>query len=92
MQAPRTLSDLVTRRTEPEAFARRQASAESVVAHAGAKGPDGPAAYESEVFNFLLKNKVRLGIQNVRDSRIASSTASLCSRMARDCPSRSSCE
>jgi hypothetical protein len=65
MGAPRTLSDLITRRIDPEAFARRQPSAETLVAPARPKGPDGPAAYESEVFNFLLKNKTRLGIQDV---------------------------
>jgi hypothetical protein len=65
MQGPRTLSDLITRRIDPEAFARRQPSAEVVVAPARLKGPDGPAAYENEVFNFLLKHKARLGIQDV---------------------------
>jgi hypothetical protein len=65
MQTPRTLSDLITRRIDPEAFARRQPSAEAVVVPARLKGLDGPAAYESEVFNFLLKNKAALGIQDV---------------------------
>ena len=65
MQGPRTLSDLITRRIDPEAFARRQASAEALVASARPKGPDGPTAYESEVLDFLLKNKARLGIQDV---------------------------
>ena len=65
MQAPRTLSDLIARRIDPEAFARRQPSAETLFAPARPKSPDGPAAYESGVFNFLLKNRARLGIKDI---------------------------
>jgi len=54
MQAPRTLSDLITRRIDPEAFARRQPSAEALFAPARPKLPDGPAAYESGVFNGVV--------------------------------------
>ena len=65
MQAPWTLSDLITRRIDPEAFIRRQPSAEALLAPVRPKSPDGPAAYESGVFNFLLKNRARLGIQDI---------------------------